>query len=90
MGWTDDGGAEGGNRDLKILCCYYQMRRASTDESGEVGKERPESEVRLTKSEKKEPTRISRMGRPISKVFLIDGNCDNNNNDIVAECGDEL
>jgi hypothetical protein len=63
-------GGEEGNRDSKILCCYYRMRSASTGLGNETLKEvGKETEIRQTS--------ISRMGRPISTMpsyfFLIDG-----------------
>ena len=71
-------GGEEGNRDSKILCCYYRMRSTSTGARNEtfhgIGRWEnrlqefggPNYEIR-----EKEPTSISRMGRPISRMPSI-------------------
>jgi len=72
-------GGEEGKRDLKILCCYYRMRSGSTGVGNRArhgnNRERggkgdrvgcPNYEIR-----EKEPTSISRMGRPISRMPSI-------------------
>ena len=57
-------GGEEGNRDLKILCCYYRMRSASTGVGNWIGmrhesqssggkRDHKSSEVRIMKSEKR-------------------------------------
>lgn len=61
-------GGEEGNRDSKILCCYYRMRSASTGLGNETWKE-----VGKETSQNYEinETSISRMGRPISTMRSI-------------------
>jgi hypothetical protein len=92
MGWTDDAGRRGGQQrfeDIVLLLpdeeSEYGCRDWSETEGG--GKRDPQEfggpnyEI------------ISRIGRPISRYYLIDGNCDKYvmdgtklEHDIVAEC----